>query len=815
MNVLYIFGLGGIMKKQWGGKMEYNLRVSASIKNKAVIALFGYLIKCNNQVHSFQEKIINYYIGAAGINDESIVKSVVYDYEDAIPFEVALAAFLYEDKKTKNELYRFLVIVASIDGCIDSDEKVFLEKLQDFLDRETAIIIEEKARKKAVTLRKKLKKENAKGHTGRKANAQDNLFRIPQKEYVAAIDKCRKIARKDYEEILPVCESIIVKGRNFLAEIDLAMNSFNSGFHPEIRETVMGFAKSFEEIIIKKADEYNAQITQKATTLEDFTIALIGETKAGKTTLRSVLTGEGYDGIGAGKQRTTRVNHVYEWNNLRIIDTPGISAGSDFENKDKEIARKAIYEADLICYVTVTDGKFSETKEFITDILKSNKPVHILINYKNNLLDEFNYEDFIDDPTEWCRQDGKNTISGYFEPIRRIAVQNNVESLLSCSYVFLLAAWLSDDERYIQDSKILMKNSGLEEFLGKIKIIVTEQGSFLRSKTIIDDTIAVCESWHENLLESLQPVISCKESLETNRKEVERKLTNEKTQFSSDIKNIIKTQYKDLATRCARQFVEENMGCSKKELSNKWAKYCEKIEFNQKLENKLTDRFVEYSDSLREILDEVFDDINFDVKVGLKDVEIKKTVSPPFKEIFTFLGGGIGLIGSILTIALSSNPVGWILTGVGLVISLVSNLFKSKKEREKKEKDNLYNSLENSVMSSYEKNKDDIQKQLDLKAHELYAKVISTYDETQNGMCCVERAVVNIMSEIADNINKMNCIFAERIIEYITGSSKSVVQGVERKFGESMTIYLKKGVEYDTGKLKGLINEIVRIAEKE
>ena len=121
----------------------------------------------------------------------------------------------------------------------------------------------------------------------------------------------------------------------------------------------------------------------------------------------------------------------------------------------------------------------------------------------------------------------------------------------------------------------------------------------------------------------LQPVINCKESLESNRKDVEKKLVNQKIQFSKDIENIIKNQYRDLSTRGARQFVEDNIGCSKKELGNKWAEYCEKIEFNKKLENKLTHRFVEYSESLKEILDEVFDDIKFDIKIASTNFDYK------------------------------------------------------------------------------------------------------------------------------------------------------------------------------------------------
>lgn len=63
--------------------------------------------------------------------------------------------------------------------------------------------------------------------------------------------------------------------------------------------------------------------------------------------------------IGVGKQRTTRFNRVYEWKNIRIIDTPGIGAPGG--KSDEEIAESIIEESDVICYV-VTNDSIQETE---------------------------------------------------------------------------------------------------------------------------------------------------------------------------------------------------------------------------------------------------------------------------------------------------------------------------------------------------------------------------------------------------------------------------------------------------------------------
>src|SRR3954451_7601942 len=51
-------------------------------------------------------------------------------------------------------------------------------------------------------------------------------------------------------------------------------------------------------------------------------VVCVGRTRAGKSTLRHVLTGEAEDGIGRGGQRTTRDNIEYVWRDLLLVDTP-------------------------------------------------------------------------------------------------------------------------------------------------------------------------------------------------------------------------------------------------------------------------------------------------------------------------------------------------------------------------------------------------------------------------------------------------------------------------------------------------------------
>lgn len=59
-------------------------------------------------------------------------------------------------------------------------------------------------------------------------------------------------------------------------------------------------------------------------------VAIAGRTKAGKTTLRKVLTRDiSEDGIGRGAHRTTRMAEDFAWDRITFVDTPGVSAKDD------------------------------------------------------------------------------------------------------------------------------------------------------------------------------------------------------------------------------------------------------------------------------------------------------------------------------------------------------------------------------------------------------------------------------------------------------------------------------------------------------
>ena len=103
--------------------------------------------------------------------------------------------------------------------------------------------------------------------------------------------------------------------------------------------------------------------------------------------------------IGAGMQRTTRYNRVYQWNLLRLIDTPGIGSAEAEGRKDEEIAASILEESDIICFVAIDDSILKDILEFIKKIADLNKPIIILLNHKENIEPAVKFKHFIAHPT--------------------------------------------------------------------------------------------------------------------------------------------------------------------------------------------------------------------------------------------------------------------------------------------------------------------------------------------------------------------------------------------------------------------------------
>lgn len=204
-------------------------------------------------------------------------------------------------------------------------------------------------------------------------------------EYDDAIRQCAAIASEDYKfaevALKGAWSALYDLGKGIQYQLE-ALQSKTSGkaqakTAAEVAKQLETTRKALTAEIIKEIENVRESLSAKQRALNHFSIAFMGKTKAGKSTLHAIITGEGWDAIGVGKQRTTRFNRVYEWKNIRIIDTPGIGAPGG--KTDEEIAQSIIEESDVICYVVTNDSIQGTEFGFLGVLKEKAKPLIILL----------------------------------------------------------------------------------------------------------------------------------------------------------------------------------------------------------------------------------------------------------------------------------------------------------------------------------------------------------------------------------------------------------------------------------------------------
>ncbi|MEB3827639.1 GTPase [Phormidium sp. CCY1219] len=261
-------------------------------------------------------------------------------------------------------------------------------------------------------------------NVGRKVEHLRREILLSGPEYERAMARCAAISQEDF----PLAKKALQQTTGTL--LDLADNL--QGVVREIQNktgsncqgsTEQEAAQQLEQIqqelraeILKQVHRLRASLEAKQRALNYFTIAFMGKPQVGKTTLQAIITGESWDAIGGRKQHSTPLNRVYEWKNIRIIETP--SARPVANKSDEEIAKSVIEEADIICY-TVTTGSIKESEfKFLRLLKEKDKPLIILLNVKYNLRDSRRLQSFLKNPDKPFSQEYNSSLSRDIERIR-------------------------------------------------------------------------------------------------------------------------------------------------------------------------------------------------------------------------------------------------------------------------------------------------------------------------------------------------------------------------------------------------------------
>lgn len=465
---------------------------------KEIAYLIGcYVIIEDKEINSRELFVLNNFLP---LQKDSLLyaerKKIFQDDETKIPLSELIKelSHLHLDKEKSEELVHFLVRISYADFYMDSKERKLAEKVAKILNVPFATIAEYEASNNS----KNISDSKLKWHESLWGKVENFTYRFSDKNekrtdkilgglgFADILEEVTEEASTDMERVSGILNTInddLKTCAKDLNQFSPVKNKSRKDFD-KIKETIAEISKEFNQIINESVSQNIELLDKKKRNIHYFTIAFMGRTKAGKSTLHKVVTQQDDDDIGIGKLRTTRYNRSWYWDRLRIVDTPGIGAPGG--EVDTEIAKSIIDEADMICYIVTSDSIQETEFDFFETIKDRNKPLYIILNYKSN-LSGIRLKKFLENPTEWKDCKGPQSIEGHFRRIEeRLNGKYNMDAVAIIP-LHLLAAQLYVEGGFDAETlEKLKKGSNIDFFIRTIKEEIYNTGCLKKSLSIID-----------------------------------------------------------------------------------------------------------------------------------------------------------------------------------------------------------------------------------------------------------------------------------------------------------------------------------------
>lgn len=577
--------------------------------------------------------------------------------------------------------------------------------------------------------------------------------------YSASIAQITEDAEKDLARVTRIIDdlnSMLNEEYNHLASIKPSSKKVSKEVL-KIEQIIQGIRGSFNEIIDNSLTSNRDVLDKKRRNIRYFTIAFMGRTKAGKSTLHKVITQQENDDIGVGKLRTTRYNRSWYWNKLRIVDTPGIGAPGG--EADTEIAKSIIDEADVVCYVVTSDSIQETEFDFFSTIKERNKPLYIILNVKSNLNQAIRLKRFIANPDDWRLGDGPQSIKGHIERIHdKLDGKYNMDAVRIIP-IHLLAAQIALSGE--QDSKILFEASNISEFTNSVKKEVQLSGSLKKSLSVIDGTsYQINTIWHK-IYTDLKSLKEGNEVLKKKQAKNHMFFKKELAQVEQYLMDIFKNTKKEFQNR-ASTFASEHY--YDEEAGKAWSNDAVVKSINKRLEQQIQERYNDLNEKIKSELEEMI----MDMRISLATNNIGSNVSG---ESVTNTRLAANVFVSVISATLFVwNPLGWsvaVLAVVGIIGSFLSSLFTSKSEKIRKATDKLRKQLSDSIDSGIDKNLKQVLENTRKSINDTYKSIDSVLKAYTKNADDIITDMDRLVKQVQEKENAINSLVSLRILDFV------------------------------------------------
>lgn len=580
--------------------------------------------------------------------------------------------------------------------------------------------------------------------------------------YSASIAQITEDAEKDLARVTRIIDdlnSMLNEEYNHLASIKPSSKKVSKEVL-KIEEIIQGIRGSFNEIIDNSLTSNRDVLDKKRRNIRYITIAFMGRTKAGKSTLHKVITQQENDDIGVGKLRTTRYNRSWYWNKLRIVDTPGIGAPGG--EADTEIAKSIIDEADVVCYVVTSDSIQETEFDFFSTIKERNKPLYIILNVKSNLNQAIRLKRFIANPDDWRLGDGPQSIKGHIERIHdKLDGKYNMDAVRIIPIHLLAAQIALSGEQDSKTSKILFEASNISEFTNSVKKEVQLSGSLKKSLSVIDGTsYQINTIWHK-IYTDLKSLKEGNEVLKKKQAKNHMFFKKELAQVEQYLMDIFKNTKKEFKNR-ASTFASEHY--DDEEAGKAWSNDAVVKSINKRLEQQIQERFIDLNEKIKSELEEMI----MDMRISLATNNIGSNVSG---ESVTNTRLAANVFVSVISATLFVwNPLGWsvaVLAVVGIIGSFLSSLFTSKSEKIRKATDKLRKQLYDSIDSGIDKNLKQVLENTRKSINDTYKSIDSVLKAYTKNADDIITDMDRLVKQVQEKENAINSLVSLRILDFV------------------------------------------------
>ena len=432
---------------------------------------------------------------------------------------------------------------------------------------------------------------------------------------------------------------------------------------------------TIQDIRIKRQHDYK------------FNITLFGKTRAGKSTLMHILTHDNEEAIGKGSERTTRDVRKYEWEGMTVTDVPGINA---FEGEeDERIAEIAAKNADLIIFMITAGQPESSEADWLIKLKKEDKAIICLCNFKKGIGSPAILEKVIRNKDAFKKSMGLEGLKEQFNEFLRTELPNEHIEIYVASLLAQHYSMKPDYQKWENDLKEL---SQFDEFRDAVIAQISSRGIFYRRKSYLALIDAPIYRHYLKLMEFANNTYSA--SVTVNQKQ--REFQEWQREFNIYEKEALRKRIEQLFDQIRKSvsgFVEDNV--ENNDVKNRWENHMKKYNLQEKIKEALEIS----SGKCQTKINEIFKDLSADIKI---DQRLNPFKNIPTSDIINWKrihgwGSALAGVGSIVAFALASNPIGWVLAGVGALFGLFGWWSNSREKKLRDARERLYKSLMESL----------------------------------------------------------------------------------------------------------------------